>query len=422
MSFPSVTGVVPRAARDNVSFLGADRDYWRLMLRGALLLMFTLGIYRFWLVTDMRRFQWSNTEVGGDSLEYTGTAFEILIGFLIAIALLVPIYSGFFFAALDLGPLGRIAGVLSFVLLAFLGQFAVYRARRYRLTRTVYRGIRFRQTGSAWRYAVCAMFWWAMIIVTLGLAFPVAQARLERFKMNNTYYGDLAGEFHGEARTLFWRGAPLWLLVVGPMIAGIAYGALRIDWGAAIAAATQDGDDVFARIEGASPGFGAGVVIAILGCIWAVLAAMAVYPAFQALVLRWWLAGLRFGPVTTVSRVRTGQIYGIYMRLLGYSVLFSISAGIAGSLATGIYALLAPIMPPLLGEILVTAGLLVSYVVAALAYSTIYQVIVKLGFWRVGANSLELSGTAALDRVKAVGHPSSSIGEGLANALGVGGW
>jgi len=107
---------------------------------------------------------------------------------------------------------------------------------------------------------------------------------------------------------------------------------------------------------------------------------------------------------------------------LGYSVLFSISAGIAGSLATGIYALLAPIMPPLLGEILVTAGLLVSYVVAALAYSTIYQVIVKLGFWRVGANSLELSGTAALDRVKAVGHPSSSIGEGLANALGVGGW
>lgn len=422
MSVPSVTAAIPRAARDNVSFVGSDRDYWRLMLRGAALLMLTLGIYRFWLVTDMRRFQWSNTEIGGDSLEYTGTAFEILIGFLIAIAFLVPIYSGFFLAALDLGPIGRIAGVLSFLLLAFLGQFAVYRARRYRLTRTVYRGIRFRQTGSAWRYAVCASFWWIMIILTLGLAYPWSLARLERYKMDNTFYGDLAGEFRGEARSLFWRGGLLWLLVVGPMIGGIVFGALGINWTAALAAASQGGDDVFSRIEGASPGFGAALVFAILGCLWAVLAAMAVYPAFQALVLRWWLAGLRFGPVTTVSRVRTGQIYSIYMRLLGYSVLFSLSAGIVGSFFAGVYALVAAYIPPLLGEILVTTGLLISYVVAALAYSTIYQVIVKLGFWRVSADSLELSGTTALDKVKAVGRPSSSIGEGMADALGVGGW
>ena len=73
------------------------------------------------------------------------------------------------------------------MLLAVLGQYAVYRARRYRLTRTIYRGVRFHQTGSAWRYAVCALFWWAMIVLTLGLAYPFAQARLERFKMRNTY-------------------------------------------------------------------------------------------------------------------------------------------------------------------------------------------------------------------------------------------
>ena len=63
-------------------------------MRGAVLLAFTLGIYRFWLATDIRRFLWSNTEIAGDSLEYTGTAIELLIGFLIAIAVLVPIYVG----------------------------------------------------------------------------------------------------------------------------------------------------------------------------------------------------------------------------------------------------------------------------------------------------------------------------------------
>ena len=61
--------------------------------------MVTLGIYRFWLTTDVRRFLWANTEVAGESLEYTGTPLELLLGFLIAIAILIPVYAGFFVAA-----------------------------------------------------------------------------------------------------------------------------------------------------------------------------------------------------------------------------------------------------------------------------------------------------------------------------------
>src|SRR5262244_3775560 len=83
------------ATSGSVRFLGERRSYWRLLIRGAALLMITLGIYRFWLVTDVRRFLWSNTEIAGEALEYTGTALELLLGFLVAIALLIPIYAGF---------------------------------------------------------------------------------------------------------------------------------------------------------------------------------------------------------------------------------------------------------------------------------------------------------------------------------------
>ena len=83
------------------------------------------------------------------------------------------------------------------MLLTLLGHFAVYRARRYRLTRTILRGMRFHQTGSAWRYAICALFWWTLTILTLGLAFPAAQARLEQYKMRHTFFGDLPGRFAG---------------------------------------------------------------------------------------------------------------------------------------------------------------------------------------------------------------------------------
>ena len=90
VSTPSVAAAAP-ATRAAARFLGDQRAYWRLLIRGAALLAVTLGIYRFWLATDVRRFLWTNTEIAGESLEYIGTARELLVGFLIAIALLVPI-------------------------------------------------------------------------------------------------------------------------------------------------------------------------------------------------------------------------------------------------------------------------------------------------------------------------------------------
>ena len=58
-----------------------------------------------------------------------------------------------------------------------------------------------------------------MIGLTLGLAYPWAQASLERFKLRNTHYGDLQGEFVGSGTRLFFRGVLLWIVVVGPFAA-----------------------------------------------------------------------------------------------------------------------------------------------------------------------------------------------------------
>ncbi len=63
---------------------------------------------------------------------------------------------------------------------------------------------------------------------------------------------------------------------------------------------------------------------------------------------------------------------------------------------------------------------LLLYVVFMIGSSTIYQVIVAAGLWRLGAETAALTGEAALDGVRATGSPSSALGEGLADALGVG--
>src|SRR5262245_54744300 len=114
-------------AAGTARFVGDESAYWRLMVRGAVLLMVTLGIYRFWLATDQRRFLWANTEIAGDALEYTGTARELLIGFLVAVAVLVPLYAVLSLAALGFGVVVEFSGLLGFRLLWLSGTFAIFR-------------------------------------------------------------------------------------------------------------------------------------------------------------------------------------------------------------------------------------------------------------------------------------------------------
>lgn len=404
------------AAAGAVRFLGREAAYWRLRLRGAVLVAVTLGLYRFWFATDVRRFMWSNTEIGGETLEYCGLATELLGGFLLAVAIVAPLYTALAGAALAFDAEEEATALASFVLVMLLGQIALYRARRYRLTRTVFRGVRFDQHGAAWRYALLALSWWTGAIVTLGLLYPFAQASLQRFKMRHTSYGDLPGGFAASGAALFLRGLPIWLLVVGPLLmAFFALGGMA-DWNALSGAAGAAGT------APAPAPLDARVVRTLATALGlSVGAALLLYPLFQAIVMRWWISGLRFGTVSVVSRLPTGKVYRIYLRFVLYLLAFLVAVilfGGAAAVAGG--ALLGP-QHSALAELALSALTLVFYVVAALGVSTIYQVVVSFALWRLGAQTAELTGAAALAAVRASGTASSALGEGLVDALGVGG-
>ncbi len=423
-SAPPDASLRPYAAV-RLRFVGDRGDYWRLMIRGGVLQAITLGIYRFWLFTDMRRFLWASTEVEGETLEYTGTAVELLIGFLMAIGILVPVYALLFVASLELGILSILSGVVAFVVLAGFGQYAVYRARRYRLTRTVFRGLRFHQAGSAVRYAGRAMLWWIPIAMTLGLASPWATANLERYKMRNTFYGSLGGSFAGAGGRLFGRTILVWFLVVGPLVVAVAAAVRTIDW-AAVADALEDEDTVNLIVAlGIDEPLVRGLGLLIPGVMWAAMAGAILYPAYQAIVMRWWLGGLRLGGMAVASDLRMRRYYGAYLRYLLYVVLFSIAFSIVAAAIGGLgyVALRGQIdftRASLWREGLLAGSALIAYVIYILGVSTIYQVVVKMRLWQVAVESVLISGIAALDHVQAGEATSSAVGEGLADALGTG--
>ncbi len=401
-----------------VQFLGKEPAYWRLRIKGAGLLVLTLGIYRFWFATDVRRYLWSSTEIGGDSFEYIGLATELLGGFLIAVAIMVPLYTAIASAALTLDTSEESIAAIGFVLLVLLGQFALYRARRYRLTRTVLRGVRFDQHGSAWRYAFYALFWWALVAATLGLAYPWAQAALQRFKMHHTSYGDLAGSFAGSGSALFVRSLALWFLVVGPMIGAFVVLGHTVDWDALNKMVARGESDPLTLLTGET----GETIFAILaaGVGTSLFAVLLLYPLFAAMMMRWWISGLRFGALTAQSHLRTSQVYRIYLRFIAVLVLFLLLIfALAGAGTFIVDRLIKPSADA--RELLASIVMIVLYVVIVLGASTIYQVVVTFAMWRLAAQTAELSAVDALESVCAAGVPSSALGEGLADALGVGG-
>lgn len=151
-----------------------------IVVKGFLLSLVTFSIYRFWYITNLRRFFWSRTIVAGSPAEYLGRGKELFRGFLVALAILVPIYVGLFLLGIAAPALEPYMTALTVAFVFLLGQYAIFRGRRYRASRTRWRGIRLGQDGSALGYVARAGLWWLVTILTVGLAFPFMRAALER--------------------------------------------------------------------------------------------------------------------------------------------------------------------------------------------------------------------------------------------------
>jgi uncharacterized membrane protein YjgN (DUF898 family) len=209
----------------------------------------------------------------------------------------------------------------------------------------------------------------------------------------------------------------LWIVAVAPAIAGATATVNAVDW--ATFSSPAGAGDRASWLE--SSGLAGAVVWAALTGGWVLLATALLYPVFQAMVLRWWLSGLRFGEVTVRSRLRTAQVFGVYARFFGYAALFTLVAAAAVALGAFVLGKITGSIDSMRAEIITTVMGVGAYVAIALGYSTIYQATVKLGIWGCVIETLDVGNLVALDRVRAAGEAASPIGEGLADALNVGG-
>lgn len=181
---------MPGAHARAIHFTGRWQDYLGIAVTNLLLTIVTLGIYRFWAKTRERRYLWSHTRIIEDELEWTGTGGEMFVGFLIAMGVLAGCVAVILGGAALLGDWFLVVGFLAFYVFLFWAfGFAQFRALRYRLSRTYWRGIRGGTDDSGVTYGWTALGNNFLAALTLGILTPRAIAQNWNNRMRAMSFG-----------------------------------------------------------------------------------------------------------------------------------------------------------------------------------------------------------------------------------------
>jgi uncharacterized membrane protein YjgN (DUF898 family) len=364
----------------------------------------TLGLYRFWMKTRLRRYYWSSIRPGGVGLEYVGTPWEKLLGFLTAVVVMafyigiVNLILMFFSFALFQGNV--IAYAVSFAGILPILFFAKYRARRYILARTRWRGIRFGMEPGAWGYAWRALTHWAITLLTLGLLWPRMSFWLEKYRTDRTFYGDQ--RLHQGGR---------WFMLIRAMInvyigAGLSLGA------------------VFLAVVFEQPAL---FLVLVLSLPWLVYG-LAYWRAHSFRILantkELGGAGFRSSPrAGKVLVIYTGGYFLTYLSVLGGMITFVlIAAAVAGfdDLAQVFETVVEENNVTRIPAWAVTAFAISVYFALFLFWAAAAHVFVKMPLARHFSQTLEITNSDTLGSIRQRARDEFAEAEGFADALDVG--
>jgi uncharacterized membrane protein YjgN (DUF898 family) len=405
-----------------VGFNGNTPQLRSLAIVTTLLTLVTLGIYRFWARTRLRRYFWSAVTLGGHGFEYTGKGIEKLIGFLIAVAVLA-IYLGIFQVALSFAGMSlfeavdsdgdQIRGVLltyaTFILLAPLIFYAQYRARRYMLSRTKWKGIRFGVDQAAWGYAIRAIGHWMLTFLTLGILLPRQTFYLEKFKTDRTWFGTAQFVQEGRWQSLYPAMKHIIMGVAITVIGGAMLSMLF--WTGSLEGDTAGIDIAVAVLAGS---------MIFIGTVWFYIG-FAYYNVHSHRILtrnKTLGSNIRF-----TSEPRTARIIGIY--LLG-GLIISLLAPIIAGLIGGILGILAhQIFGGVemgMGEMPAGAavGVVLGYITLFVVMAVLSLIFIKQPVIEHFAQVTKVDNAEELDKVEQREGDQMIEAEGFADALDIG--
>lgn len=218
-------------------FHGTGGSLFGIHLVNALLTLVTIGLYYYWAKVRVRGYLFSQTEFAGDRFSYHGNARELIHG-----AVKATLVFGLpYYALSNAGPFLKSSvavnvglQVMAWLLLLLFIPVAIVGARRYRLTRTSWRGIRFSFQGKAWDFVKLWLSGYALTGLSFGLYYPYFSIKKQAFLTQHSYFGNEPFRFSGDGARLFRPFLTIYFIAaassalaasalyfaVGPLLAG----------------------------------------------------------------------------------------------------------------------------------------------------------------------------------------------------------
>jgi uncharacterized membrane protein YjgN (DUF898 family) len=213
---PAPTSAVGAGGSRRLTFHGSGGTLFGIYVVNILLTIVTLGLYRFWGKVKVRRFMLSQTAFEGDRFAYHGTGKELLLGFVKALLFVGLPITAMNTAARLSGDLKILIAshVVTYALVFTFIPIAMVGARRYRMSRISWRGIRFSFRGRAWTYVKIFMLATLLNALTFTLYYPFFEVRQQAFMVSNSYFGRRPFRFDGRGRDLLGIHVVALLLLV----------------------------------------------------------------------------------------------------------------------------------------------------------------------------------------------------------------
>lgn len=202
----SPTASPSRPARTHrLVFRGRAGSLLGIHIVNVFLTLLTVGVYSFWAKARVRRYLFAQTELDHDRFAFHGRGLEMLVGFVKAV-----IVFGLPLAALQYVPhiidAGRAmtvaASVAAYAFVSVIIPVARTGARRYRLSRTSWRGIRFSFRGRTVEFVRIYVVGALLTVLSLGLYYPVFATRNHAFLVRQSHFGTARFNFDGRGAEL----------------------------------------------------------------------------------------------------------------------------------------------------------------------------------------------------------------------------
>ncbi|MFO0775008.1 MAG: DUF898 family protein [Nitrospiraceae bacterium] len=207
-----------------LSFSGSGRTLFGIHIVNVCLTLITLTIYSFWAKVRVRKFLYSQSAFAGDRFAYHGTGRELMNG-----ATKATLVFGIPYLALSNAPqlMGgsttviAVSQILSVLLALTFLPVAIVGARRYRLSRSSWRGIRFSFHGQAAEFMKLYIPHALLAIVTLGATYPLLDMKRQAYLVRHSALGTERFSFDGQD----WGVAKsfLWAVVLFPVTFGLSW-------------------------------------------------------------------------------------------------------------------------------------------------------------------------------------------------------